>query len=543
MKKFFVLMALLCMLSLPMLSSAQDTMPELFIAGSAVNSGSNGIIFDNDNNLVVASALSSIISIVDPESGDILETYDFSDGITNPDDVFVMDDGTILYTDILGGAVGMISPDGERSTLAQLPPGSNPITMTDNGRLFVSLCFLGDDVYEIDVETGEFTAIVEDLGGCGLNGMDIGPDGALYGPLWFGGAVARVDLDTFELNPVADSFTTPAALKFDNMGTLHVVDAFTQEVIQVDLETGELTVIASLDATPDNLAFDADNRLYVSSFSDGSVVEVLDDGSLRTVLAGGIMATGGLTVQGDTLYVADFLALKGYDLASGDQTYNVPDVIGFSPLGAVSTVASYGDNLLTTSWFTSAVNVWNPETNELVGNYTDFGVPLNAIEFDGDIIVADLISSSVIWADGDNPEDRMVLTDAMTVPAGLVGDGSDLYAGDWATGEIWQLIDDGEILDSPMLVVDGLVFPEGLALDGDELLIVETGVSWVSSYNLETGDISVVAEIPGGAVQGIGLPIQEGYPPTNVFTGLALDADGNLYVAGDIVSGIYRIAR
>ena len=56
--------------------------------------------------------------------------------------------------------------------------------------------------------------ILKDLGG--FNGFDIGPDGKLYGPLWFKHQVVRIDPDSGKLDVVADGFDTPAAANFDS---------------------------------------------------------------------------------------------------------------------------------------------------------------------------------------------------------------------------------------------------------------------------------------------------------------------------------------
>jgi sugar lactone lactonase YvrE len=436
----------------------------------------------------------------------------------------------------LQGEIGAISPDGQRSTAAMLPPGANPITLSDDGRLFVGRCFLGDELYEVDLEGGEHRIVLEDVGGCGMNGMDFGPDGLLYGPWWFAGAVVSVDVDSGEVQTVAEDITVPAAVKFDSMGNLYVLDTAMGQVLRVDMETGDTELVAQLPIGLDNMAFNAEDRLFVSSFVDGSVFEVLDDGTTRTVLEGGLMASGGLALMGDTLYAADFLALKGYDTTSGEQVYLEPDIVGISPLGSMNTVSVDGDNLMITSWFTNAVRVWNPETNEVLEDYSDFAVPLNAIRFDGDIIVAELGSGQVVRANGDDPSDRSVLTDAVVVPAGLAGNDSNLYVSDWATGMIWQLVADGEPLAEARLVVEGLANPEGMELtaDGSALVVVANGSDNLLEVDVESGEVTVLAEN-----LGVGLPGPDGSPPTNIFSDVAIAEDGTIYVSADIADVFY----
>ena len=43
-----------------------------------------------------------------------------------------------------------------------------------------------------------------------------------------------------------------------------------------------------------------------------------------------------------------------------------------------------GENLIVSSWISNSVQVWNPETRQVVENHPEFAVPLNAIRFQGD---------------------------------------------------------------------------------------------------------------------------------------------------------------
>ena len=48
------------------------------------------------------------------------------------------------------GEVGGFDANGQRVTAAQITPGVNPITFSDAGRLFVSQCFFGTHLFEVD---------------------------------------------------------------------------------------------------------------------------------------------------------------------------------------------------------------------------------------------------------------------------------------------------------------------------------------------------------------------------------------------------------
>ena len=183
--------------------------------------GANGINVGPDGYLYVASVSSSAVAMVDPESGAVVDFWGLEQGITGPDDLAFGPDGAMFWTDIATGRVGKRAPDGTTSVVASLGPGVNPITFSDDGRLFVAQCFLGDDLYELDPDgVEEPRVIIDELGPqCGLNGMDWGPDGRLYGPRWFRGEVVRVDVDTGTVeNRSRQVSRIPAAVKFDSQG-------------------------------------------------------------------------------------------------------------------------------------------------------------------------------------------------------------------------------------------------------------------------------------------------------------------------------------
>ena len=144
---------------------------------ASILKGSNGTYVGPDGNVYAASVGGDEITVHDPDTGEVLDRIGPERGVHGPDDRFLPDDGTVSWTELMGGNVGMLRPDGT-FTSQQVGPGVNPITMSDDGRLFVARDFMGDGLYELDPEIVEPPRVlIEEL--FGMNGMDIGPDGLL----------------------------------------------------------------------------------------------------------------------------------------------------------------------------------------------------------------------------------------------------------------------------------------------------------------------------------------------------------------------------
>ena len=344
---------------------------------------------------------------------------------------------------------------------------------------------------------------------------------------------------------VAGGFGLPTAAKLDSRGRLHVVDQLRGEVVLVDGATGGTKVIARLTPGLDSLAFDSRDRLFVSSFQDGFVAEIEPDGRVRMVSRGGMILPGGVASlprgrDDESVFVADLFSLRELDARTGRQRSVERGFTGFSQLlSPVFTVAPDGNTLLLSSAFLGTVQLWDPAAHAPVATYTGFAAPLNAIRFQGDLIVAELGSGSVVRAHGPNAAERTPLVSGLGVPAGLAATDDDLWVGDWATGRILQLVADGQPLPQPRVVARRLVAPEGLAAARDEsLLVVESGAGRLARIDLRTGRVRTVADGLALGAQGIpGL-----VPPTWGFNGVAVGRSGTIYVSGDKTNVLYSLS-
>jgi len=535
----FVLLAALAVTSAPSMAVEinKDFIQNgrVLVKGSPIH-GSNGLAFDTDDRLHIASVLGREIIVMNPKNGKILDRLGPDVGVESPDDITFGPLGSayqddIFWTSIFTGEVGRLTPDGVKITVGQVFPGVNPITFSDDGRLFVAHDFFGyAGLYEMDPEGIDPPALL-DPNFYNLNGFDFGPDGLLYGPI-FQERILRIDVDSGPPPLWSEDVVNPfasAAVKFNSEDRLFALNV--EQVVEIDPATGVFEVVAPhVGPGLDNLAFDSRGRIYVSSFVDGSIYTILPSGKARTISRGGMIVPGGVAVLpgrrgGTSLVVADTFSFRKFNARTG-KPGRVEEVFG-----TAGTVAPYGDDLLTTAWFNSAIEIRDGETLELIDGPHLFNLPLNGISFQGDVAVAELGSGSVVRGD------HTTIASGFFVPSGLAAIESDLFVADWATGFVFQIMDDGVPVNIP--VASGLVQPEGMAVNTDgSLLVVETGAGRLTRIDLDTGELTVIVE-----GLEVGSPGPPGYPPTSIFSGVAVDRAGYIYVTADSASLLYRFKQ
>ncbi len=513
----------------------------VWIEGSAL-SGPNGIYFGPDDRLYITSAVDSTIKVMDPESGRIERTLGPDQGVISPDDIAFNNEGTFCWTAILTGEVGCMKKDGTKYSAAKLTPGVNPITFSDDGRLFVSQCFFGDKTYEVDPAGIQAARLITDKLGprCGLNGMDMGPDGKLYGPRWFRGEVVRIDVDDGSIETVAQGFKTPAAIKFDAQGRLHVLDSATGEVLRI-ADDGAHEVIARLTPGLDNMAFDSAGRLFVSSSPGNNIIEVQANGVVHPVTADSLALPGGISyaqVDGKpSIVVTGFYALRYFDPVTGMQQKIVRDVFSVSDLGSVLTVHSGKDELILSSWMDGAIRVWNPVTDALIQAYSGVGQPIDALRYMGDIVFSDATTDSVrVLEEGRGETGRLAYQSSGKVAGLAIDENQNLYVVEYESGKLLRLATAGNWLAEPELISDQLQNPEGAYVNRGVAYVLQTGNKTLAGVNLASGKVNLLV-----SNLAVGRPASGNFPPTMIFSGVTGDGQGNIYFGGETGNMLYRM--
>jgi len=519
-------------------ASAQTYEVTKLVPGSAFH-GVHGLGIDKSGKLFAGSVAGATLYEVDQAAGTAKVAIAAPEGMA--DDIAFAPDGTMAWTGFLTGDLYSRKGDGPLKKLASGLPGINSLAYRKDGRLYATQVFLGDALYEIDTEgVKPPRKIMEKMGG--LNGFEFGPDDKLYGPLWFKGQVARVDVDKGELSVVADGFKVPAAVNFDSKGNLFVVDTALGQLVKVDVKTGAKKVAAQLKASLDNLAIDDKDRIFVSNMADNGIQEVNPEtGEAKQIIIGKLALPGGIAVVSDgakdTIYVADLFAYRTVDGATGEVTEVARMHADGVPLEYPMSATAKGDNVLLSSWFTGTVQVIDRKTGKTREMLHEFKAPHDAVMLDdGSILVNELGSKSVIRASGEHGKDRTTLVGGLEGPVGMAGGAKGVvYVTEAFSGDVSKIESNGE----KAVVAKGLKMPEGIAIAPDgKLVVAEVGAKRLVSIDPQSGTVTeIVGNLP------IGLPGAPGGLPTNMPTGVGVGASGTIYFSSDIENAIYKVTK
>ena len=506
---------------------SDDNKIELFVSGAQI-AGVNGIHFGPDGLLYAASVIGSDISVVDTKTNTIIKRYDLSDGVIGPDDVAFNSKGEFYWTSILTGEVAGFNVKGEKVIAGNPGPGVNPITFSDDDRLFVAQCFFDNGLFEMDPSGQTAPRVIKDEIGefCGLNGMDWGPDGRLYGPRWFNNEIVSVNVDTAEIRKEVGGLNVPAAVNFNSKGELFILDTGDGKVVKV--VDGIKSDYALVELGLDNLAIDANDDVFVSSYSEGSILKVSPDG-IEEVLPGGISHAGGIAVAGNDLIVADIQSVKAYSLIDGSESWNYKNVFRISPHGANTSVSTFDDYVILSSWLDNHVKIMRPDTGEILESLDGLNIPVSATKYGDRIAVALQGDKSITLFNVQNGEGE-ILADGFMAPTHVINYEEDLLVSDRSKGQIIRVNEEG----AQEIIVDGLDSPEGIAIKDNSIYIFEGNTGQIKKFT--EGQIVVIAEVmPGSPVQS------ELQPPSMVFNGLAIK-DNYLYISGELERSLFRVA-
>ncbi|HEY7641404.1 MAG TPA: SMP-30/gluconolactonase/LRE family protein [Steroidobacteraceae bacterium] len=524
---WFAAFAFCCWHAAPAQPTSERYTLDRLVPGSEFH-GIHGLAFDAHDRLYAGSVVGHSIYSVDTAGGSVRTFVGPPEGMA--DDLVFLADGTVAWTSIQHGVVRARKGNGAVRKLAELV-SVNSINVRPDGRLFAAQVFGGDGLWEIDpAGSSPPRLILKDLGG--FNGFDVGPDGMLYGPLWFKHQVVRIDPDTGALSVIADGFDTPAAADFDSKWNLYVLDTARGEVVRVDIRSGRKQVLARLAPSLDNLAIDSHDRLFVSNMADNGIQEVdVRSGAVRQVIKGTLAIPLGIAAVSDTgrdtLYVADVFALRSVDASQGKVTDIARSHAAGTPIGYPVAIAANQRHVIVTN-NEGPVQRYERGTMRLVQSWNDTHAG-NALELSsGALVVAETTHGKLSRIEG---AQRTQIAGDFAAPLGLAIAGANaVYVSEMANGQLsWVDLDSG----ARRVIAKDLARPQGIAMDGSDVLVVEAGNGQLVRVEPQSGAVEVIAR---------GLPV--GLPDVPItLAAVAVGAGGTIYVTSDVENSIWRLKK
>ncbi len=496
--------------------------------------GLHGLAVEPDGTILAGSVVGQAIYAVNPATGEVTTRMGPPDGMA--DDIAFGPDGVMAWTGYLTGKVFVQENGGAPRMVSSGLPGSNSLAFTKDGKLYMTQVFLGDALYEVDWKGATGARLIrKDLGG--LNGFEIGPDGMIYGPLWFKHAIVKVDPKDGKDTVVADGFQIPAAANFGPDGNLYALDTKTGEVKRIDTKSKAVSVVATLAPALDNLAFGPNGKMYVSNMADATIYEVNPaDGAVRTVVKGPLATPTDLALtddpEGERLHVADIFAYRVVNTADGaitdplrmyrDETEN--------QLG----VGAGKSKILITSWSTGVVQIIDRATGAVVTHH-GLAAPSDALELaDGRLVALEAAKGAIsLIGAGDAAPEPLVTGLQGPVSMAEAADGM-LYVTE--TGGALARVDLAK--KEITRIAEGLAGPEGIDIGADgRIYLAEASAGRVITIDPKDNSKTVLAD-------GLktGLPAAEGTLPAFAVTGVAVSKkDGAVYVSSDLTNTIYKL--
>jgi streptogramin lyase len=508
--------------------------PQAVVAPSSF-AGVHGLAVDAKGRLLAGSVVGYSMWEVDRQTGAAKVFIPAPEG--QADDIAVGPKGELAWTNYLMGMLRYRESDtAPLKVLAKDLPGLNSLDFDRRtGKLYASQVFLGDALWEIDVAgAAPPRLIAKDMGG--FNGFEVGPDGMLYGPLWFKGQVVKINPANGAITVINSEFKIPAAANLDGKGNLWAVDAATGELSKVELASGRKTVMKQLQPSLDNLAISPDGTVYVSNMANNSV-QAYDPatGALRTLTSGQVAVPAGLKIAGNTLWVADIFGFREVDATSGatqdvfrmhatDSKMEYPFAVGVST-----------KQFALASWFTGTVQILDRATRQTTAMIHGLKAPYDAIPMeDGSVLYAEIATGSITRASGADYKTTAVIASGLAGPVQMtLGRDGALYVTE-AAGKLTRVdLASGAKTE----IASGLALPEGVAqTPWGSFIVAETAAARLTEIDPVSGAKRTVAEnLP------IGMPAGPGMPPPYVVTGVAVGADGSVYFSADKNNAIYRV--
>lgn len=497
---------------------------EIVVPGSVIQA-IEGIDIGPDGMIYGTSIHAQAVYRIDPDTGFVTVAVPSPYG--ESDDVAVGPKGTpveglLAWTAQTTGEIRIQRPGGMPEVLMADVPRVNPIAFNKEGRLFTAQSGAGENaLWELDVIGNEPPRLVAKNKGR-LNGFGFGPDGRLYAPHFGTNELFAIDVDSGEFEVIAEGVGTTAATKVDANGDVWNVDYMTGDLWLTDMKTGKSRIFANFPPPIDNLTFDKNGVIYMADLAvSGLTAFDPKTGESWIVTTGSFTVPLGMaltTLDGEeSVLITDPFGYRFLDTQTAEMTRE-PEMWS---VGGSSSAAANDDFIVTTYVNYAAVRKIDRRTNEIVFLSRDVAAPRGVVlTSTGDAIVADADSGKLMRLVGDKFED---VATGLDEPVALVleSDASVLVT-EIGTGTVSRVdLSTGQRME----LVSGLVNPLGLAmlLDG-RVAVVEPAQGTVTAIDLLTDERTILAH-------GLPISLDHHHLPASTPIGIAVDSSGAIFVS------------
>jgi sugar lactone lactonase YvrE len=286
------------------------------VAKDTAFAGANGATIGGDGALYVVHTGDGTTTRIDLKTMAATEFVHPWAGVYISDDITNDGKGTFYATGTtpLVGEVYRIDGAGVKTVIARGLTAPNGIQFNKKtGRLFVTECFQANRVFEIDPTGAKEPRLIVKADTIPVpEGFDFDPDTAdLIIPDMGTGRILRVHPDTGAIQPIADKFTAPIALKVGPDKKAYFPE-LGGAVYRLSLDGKTRDKLAQLPPGLDNLAITPDGRLFITSYWDATVYEVATDGSgkFKTLFGKGPNTLTGVLVKNGQVIVSDAIMMR-----------------------------------------------------------------------------------------------------------------------------------------------------------------------------------------------------------------------------------------
>lgn len=328
--------------------------------------GANGATIGGDGALYVVHTGDGTTTRIDLKTMAATEFVHPYAGVFISDDITSDGKGTFYATGTtpLVGEVYRIDAAGMKTVIARGLTAPNGIQFNrKTGRLFVTECFQANRVFEVDPTGAKEPRLIVKADTIPVpEGFDFDPDTQdLIIPDMGSGRILRVHPDSGAIQPIADKFTAPIALKVGPDKKAYFPE-LGGAVYRLSLDGKTRDKLAQLPPGLDNLAITPDGRLFITSYWDATVYEVATDGSgkFKTLFPKGSNTLTGVLVKNGQILVSDAIMIR----TVGKGEYSPTRLNAWASHGMPLTlgiVDGPGDQILWPDAVNNAIAIGNPK--------------------------------------------------------------------------------------------------------------------------------------------------------------------------------------